>query len=457
MKPVSVVSLADRASSGSTMRILAGNAPQESSPYCRAQPSAKSVNQEDVQRMTGHCIPCPANTYSVGGSNECLPCKNDEGAPSLSSRCYSCLPGTQFAPDGYTCNACPAGSERAHTSKECSPCKPGMVSPSESTAYCEPCPAGTYSNANATGCIECPEGFYCTQAVTEPEKCIGSSSYCPRGSSAPIVTMAGMYTNVARTSIKNCEPGYYCINGKKMPCPKNTYGASANLTSASCDGPCVEDLFQYSNASATKCSCLPSFINVGVSKLECTCPAQMYLSSLGTCVECPPGTAKPGTGTGYHECKAEDMSTSAIILGTMVVIALSASGILFATYRRTGNISMTFGVLFNPLMLTLFSLGLDVVDIGSDGITCYNVLQTTDATVERFHLAYRTILFFSSIGSIIAFTVRIKAVRFFWHNRKFEEREGGRMNIVRDFSQRIVPIVDGEMVTDLTREKRSRR
>ena len=249
---------------------------------------------------THHTLPCQ---YVLCRRFErVLAVQKRRRSPRLSSRCYSCLPGTQFAADGYTCNACPAGSERPHTSKECSPCKPGMVSPSESTAYCEPCPAGTYSNANATGCIECPR-LLLYPSCYRARKCIGSSSYCPRGSSAPIVTMASMYTNVARTSIKNCEPGYYCINGKKMPCPKNTFGISSNLTSATCDGPCSVNVNQYNNESSLSCSCRPTFVNLArnASGLDCQCPRGTYRSGAVKCESCQAGRVQPSNGVS-SEC-----------------------------------------------------------------------------------------------------------------------------------------------------------
>ena len=132
-------------------------------------------------------------------------------------------------------------------------CSAGLVASNASSAYCSPCPEGTLS-MDALQCIVCPEGSYCGQGASTPTPCTEVSSYCPKGSSAPIITKAGWYTNDQRTNVLKCEKGHYCVNGAKTPCPPNTYGESEGLTAQTCDGRCLAEANRYSNESATSCS-----------------------------------------------------------------------------------------------------------------------------------------------------------------------------------------------------------
>ena len=101
--------------------------------------------------------------------------------------------------------------------------------------------AGTYA-ANETTCVKCPAGAYCQQGSSEPTLCSEDGTYCPEGSSNPLIAKAGNYTNNDRSGTTICEPGFYCVNGKKAPCPANTFGNSYGLTSQKCDGICDNNL-----------------------------------------------------------------------------------------------------------------------------------------------------------------------------------------------------------------------
>ena len=176
------------------------------------------------------------------------------------------------------------GKERPHTISICATCKDGFVAPNNGTAYCDPCPAGTYA-ANETTCVKCPAGAYCQQGSSEPTLCSEDGTYCPEGSSNPLIAKAGNYTNSDRSGTTICEPGFYCVNGKKTPCPANTFGNSYGLTSEKCDGICDNNLNRNSNIGATNCSCKASFVNQlkNTSDLDCVCPAGTHKSKTWAC------------------------------------------------------------------------------------------------------------------------------------------------------------------------------
>ena len=118
-----------------------------------------------------------------------------------------CKPGFEFGDDGYTRAKLARQGVKTPHPNDMLAMLAGTRCPYSSTAYCSPCKGGTYA-ANATSCASCPEGYYCSGAAPLPEICQDVSSYCPAGSSAPIIAKAGTYTNPKRTATSACEEGF---------------------------------------------------------------------------------------------------------------------------------------------------------------------------------------------------------------------------------------------------------
>ena len=267
-------------------------APTKRSPFCRRCSAGRKSNAQRIG-----CDLCPAGTYSLDGSSACTPCGDGQSSGPGSGGCYSCIPGEAFAADGYTCVACAKGMERPHDKMACYMCPSGRIAPNASSAYCTPCEGGTYA-ANETACSVCPAGFFCARGVSTPEKCTDAFSYCPRGASQPLPVKGGFYTNLNRTSILECEPGHYCSNGVMTPCPQSTFGESKGLKAQTCSGRCLASVNERSDAGATSCSCLPTFINDTATN-ECVCGTGEYRvekNDVPRCDKCPPGSVKAEVG-----------------------------------------------------------------------------------------------------------------------------------------------------------------
>ncbi len=413
-------------------------------PNCEKCPAGRRSNA-----YRSGCVDCERNTYSLDGAETCTPCNASSTSPPGATRCEPCDPGFVFDPVSQReCVGCPPGKRRDHTLPSCVHCEPGYVSKGNA-AYCEPCKSGSYAAKNGTSCIDCPQGHYCQHASHAPILCPGNASYCPAKSAMPIIAEAGTYTNAARTKTLPCPPGFYCINGDKRPCPPNTFGDAFNLTADTCSGACSSEMHRYSNASATKCECLPTFVEMDT---KCTCPPHMYLSDLTKrCVPCPDGLTKLEAGNEYSKCIATELSTTLLMVIVMLIACIIAAGLVYIMYKRSGSLKRAFRVLTNPLMTNIASMLLDVTDIVSDVISCVNVLNEPQEALKMFKPFYVVTLVTATSASLYLISIRFKAARIYWevHEREQHVREGRRLTILRDQSQQVVPLVDRKMIAAL--------
>ena len=194
--------------------------------------------------------PCPNGTYNMkqgmGAPTACLPCPAGGYCPSP-TKIVPCDPGTYSLSTGNTASAC-------------SPCPAGTYCPAKGTATPIPCGPGTFSvGATTSGsktvgpiqCIPAAPGYYLpgTGNTSGPGIPCPAGGYCPGGSGAPL----------------DCPVGSYCLStsggggsGVTIPilCPAGTYGATVNLTTAACSGPCLAGYICPAGSkidSVTKC------------------------------------------------------------------------------------------------------------------------------------------------------------------------------------------------------------
>jgi len=366
----------------------------------------------------GNCFPCPTGHYCPENATFPQPCPSGTYNPSIgqytAAICETCPPGTicptgtgtPFAcPIGFICKgganieACPTGYYNPYfgaenTSKIIS-CPAGKYCPQNiphpilchinpsgafdevecpSGHYCPalsrnpvPCPAGTYSetvgNTNAESCLLSPGGFYIDQAGTnKPTKICPAGSYCPKGSTAPILCPVGTYCPHMKmeSPISYCDGGYsrtqttgntaipqipynynnsisfddcnpYCPAGYfndinknrldydycKIPCPDGRYCPYGQIDPVVCP-----DGTQSSGVNSSISGCAPCHSGYFCSKGNKTmCPVGTYCTE-GTSVptpcvagaNCPAGTQVPNNDyTNSCQIKAFNLSDAYIL------------------------------------------------------------------------------------------------------------------------------------------------
>jgi len=126
-------------------------------------------------------------------------------------------------------------------------CEPGYFCDENGDKHL--CKAGTYGDVPGLFSVycsgRCPAGYYCPQGSVSKfaNNCTSSNSFCPNGSTVPLLVNPGYYSNSDRSWQFVCEPGFYCVNGNKTACSEGTYGATHGLTSSNCTGKCSPGYF----------------------------------------------------------------------------------------------------------------------------------------------------------------------------------------------------------------------
>lgn len=158
------------------------------------------------------------------------------------------------------------------------------------------CPAGKYSArvgaTQASDCLPCPAGYFCTEPTTDYTANVCTAGYfCPEGSTAGNTNACPAGTYSTTTGLKSasectvCPVGYYCIadavTGIIAPvaCAAGTYSGRIKLVAAT-DGAsrgCIACPAGY------KCPNSPQYEPEA-------CPVGKYSAASATaCIDCPVG------------------------------------------------------------------------------------------------------------------------------------------------------------------------
>ena len=183
---------------------------------------------------------------------------------------YLCISGssTPTPTDGVTGDWCPVGYYCETGTPTATPCPAGTqanVTGLTSSSECPACQGGYYCGSSGLSepTAPCQAGYYCisgasidnpTNSPTGDECTVGH--YCPTGTAVPIQCDPGTYAPNAQASVCiNCTAGYYCTDGLTLvncplgnycpsgtgnvyeQCPVGTYGSATNLASA---GDCTQ-------------------------------------------------------------------------------------------------------------------------------------------------------------------------------------------------------------------------
>ena len=304
--------------------------PCEAGYYC---PYESTTTRTDCPQgsycLSGSTSPtlCPVGTYGAAtkliSESECTDCPAGKycdaaGLTAVTGDCaagyYCYLASITATPDGQTYGyLCPAGSY----------CEAGTASP-------QSCPAGTFNNyegqVNDDGCIVCPEGFYCENAVdpypsgpctagyfcgfqeTTATPSSGAATvghFAPGGTPDEIECPKGYYQDLtAQSSCKICDKGYYCPSvgmSTKTDCPVGFYCPVGCLDPIPCvPGTFNADLNGESTSDCAYCTAGKYCAGYGLSAVSGDCAAGFFCET-GSIYE-KPMTLVDTTNAKYGPC-----------------------------------------------------------------------------------------------------------------------------------------------------------
>lgn len=301
--------------------------------------------------LASTCVPCPAGTWSPGGSTACTACSSGyftgvkTGAASCNSQCQG---GSAPSGDSTSCVTCSIGTYAVTGASSCTACPAGQYTSTSGATSCEDCPAGYYCPSQSLPIM-------CSAGKTSPSKsstlsscqaiCSGNG-YIPSDSTSctcktgftgsncqvqcngvgtvvndACVCNAG-YSNPTgdTTSCYACAIGYYGAN----TFDSTTYIAStctqciatfttSGVGAATTSGDCICAVGRVRNPNdlnqCKPCSDIdPYSTTASAGATECTCIAGYYPDSTGACTSCGGGgfTTTVGSATDSSACVCAD-------------------------------------------------------------------------------------------------------------------------------------------------------
>eukprot|EP00704_Kipferlia_bialata_P000894 g894.t1 len=232
--------------------------------------------------VDGYYGPCPGGSYCEAGTIN----------PTL------CSVAEYSAEGSYVCNDCTAGyycgTEGVETPTQC---PAGYYCPTGTGNYLDtPCPIGTFSSLpglySSTQCSSCTAGKACVETgLTSPSGPCSAGWYCSRGASE--------YTpdDVSNQNLP-CTVGHYCPSGSSepLPCPSGTINADLYGSSLDSCLPCPGGSYCESTAQTSA---------TGLCSEGYYCPAEESIySATPTAFRCPAGSYCLAGSETYTECPA---------------------------------------------------------------------------------------------------------------------------------------------------------
>ena len=220
--------------------------------------------------LASSCVPCPAGTWSSGGSTACTPCEAGyfTGVKTGAAAC------TSF---------CSAGSIPSGDSSTCVPCSMGSYGVLRASS-CKACAAGEYTaGSGATSCLSCPAGYYCPT------------------NSLPVMCLAGKTSPSGSSALSDCKP--ICSGNGKIPSDSNSCTCNPGFTGSNCEVQCSG----VGKVVDGACSCQPGYSNPTGDSLSCSaCAVGFYGTSAvdsttlvaQSCTRCPATFTTSGVAAG---------------------------------------------------------------------------------------------------------------------------------------------------------------
>eukprot|EP01122_Echinamoeba_exundans_P014218 TRINITY_DN638_c0_g3_i1.p1 TRINITY_DN638_c0_g3~~TRINITY_DN638_c0_g3_i1.p1 ORF type:complete len:3128 (-),score=621.80 TRINITY_DN638_c0_g3_i1:85-9090(-) len=231
--------------------------------------SCVSCNASQVSSSAtgGLCTNCPSGSVPNAGRTACVTCV--AGTYSNGTACVTCASGTTTTASGAT---------------SCTACTTGTYSNSSTSGICQTCPAGQIPNAQQSGCVSCPAGYYQSGSV-----CL----ICPDGSTSTI----------SSTSCTACPAEQYSNTTTAGICTYCPAGQIVNTGRSGCTA-CAAGTYQTSNTTCTAC---PNGSSSSAGATSCTACTTGFFSSSSTgnlCADCPPGTVTNADKSACLQCAA---------------------------------------------------------------------------------------------------------------------------------------------------------
>ena len=292
-------------------------APTSPTPKCRTLRSSAllaSYNEQELQISVHACITCGPGRFTYPYDTGIT----GEGQTAARSVCPLCYVGNYCSvdPGGTTSTKSPCPSGRYNDQEgligECPACPSGTYTPytgssALSACYQYICDGGLYTMEDATPCVTCPQGYYCS---VDPGNVGPTKKACPVGrfiqgngsrgqeyyiNSAYVpcnACSAGTYTErEACTGCLTCPKGYYCsINYEsyiygttKNACPAGSYSDTEGFNGCTSPNGCTSNFGCFS------------------------CPTGTYSTteaspSSANCLVCAEGKTSDSTGNGATGC-----------------------------------------------------------------------------------------------------------------------------------------------------------
>jgi hypothetical protein len=237
---------------------------------------------------------CPSPT-ATAECKECPPAKFNSQPGGLLSDCVDCPVGHKL--NENVCSACEAGKFQPFAGgTDCLTCYDGEYS-SSASAECTECTPSHKSNADHTGCEQCPAGK--SQYGPDGATC----DFCPQGtkSTAEGCTLCapGMEaTNPPGAECVECTAGKARAADFRVQCQECPIGYASNKKAASCTG-CSAGTYQASTGKTSCTECSAGKYQDSTGQSSCTpCSAGKYQDEDGqsSCTECSEGKRQPEDG-----------------------------------------------------------------------------------------------------------------------------------------------------------------
>ena len=246
------------------------------------------IQQLQLQRAVSVCPAGSAETTGATGTNDgstwtrasCALCPAGYFTSTPGALlCSPCDPGYTSAQGATACTPCDAG-QFLGKSGVCEACSPGSYS-QRAAVGCTACQANTYSSADGTSCLSCPDGS--TSSLGSPAL---DSCACAPGNVPVYAADNSTFTCTA------CGAGTFhdVVAGVCAPCPAGTYNANTGATQCT---PLSTGFYAAMNATTQFPCAQGSFLN----GTECAmCQPGTFTATSGalTCPPCPPSTIAPG-------------------------------------------------------------------------------------------------------------------------------------------------------------------
>ena len=243
------------------------------------------------------CEFCSMGKYSGPVSTACTECRADAFTTTLNNGstsaadCKYCKPGYEGSSD--QCTPCARGKYKSVIgSSPCIQCQPGSYQETLAATTCTLCESGTFSGKSGGDtkelCLSCPVGKStapgavglvecgCNPGSTGPSGDLGNCLLCEPGTSK---------SSIGPSECDKCPAGTYAQMAGLFSCvlcPGGTYlETEGNILPSSCWDCPDNSNSAAGSAHRDSCLCIPGY---GVT-LD------------GRCEACPPGTAKPSSGT----------------------------------------------------------------------------------------------------------------------------------------------------------------